>query len=423
MTLPQTMTHDHAAVLTQRLETYEPELRAFTTYDPVHIRADARAACSGPLSGLSVGVKDIIDMAGYVTAYGSPIYGGHTACADAACVTQLRQAGALCAGKTVTTEFAFFRPGATVNPHDATRTPGGSSSGSAAAVAAGIVDIGLASQTAASLTRPASYCGVVGFKPSYGRYAAAGSKSLAPSFDTLGTITPDVATAALADAVLKGPVAAPATLTPTAPERVLLCRTPHWGEADDSTHMVVEKAAGLFAAHVPVVEQDMGAFENAAALHITIMSYEAAQALAWEYTAHQSQLSQQIVGLLEAGRKISYATYRAALEKAEDLRGQMATLAPPGTIMLAPAAPGEAPRLSEGTGGPVFSRLWTLLRLPTITLPGLLGTTGLPVGVQLLAGLGADEALLDHAAWAEAILPARPVPPLYARQNAKEETR
>ena len=418
MTQAQTPAQDHAAALISRLETCEPEVRAFTTYDPVRIRADAATACSGPLSGLSVGVKDIIDMAGYVTAHGSPIYDGNMARADAACVTQLRQAGALCAGKTVTTEFAFFRPGPTVNPHDPTRTPGGSSSGSAAAVAAGVIDIGLASQTAASLTRPASYCGTVGFKPSYGRYAAAGVKSLAPSFDTLGTLTRDVATAALADAVLKGPVAAAVTLTPTAPERVLLCRTPHWGEADDSTRMVVEKAASLFAAHVPVVEQDMSAFADAAALHITIMSYEAAQALAWEYTARHNLLSPQIAGLLEAGRTISYATYRAALEQAEQLRDQMAALATPGTVLLAPAAPGEAPRLSEGTGSPVFSRVWTLLRLPTVTLPGLVGATGLPVGVQLLAAFGADEALLDHAAWAETILPARPVPQLHVGQNA-----
>lgn len=412
MTQPQVTSQDHAAALIRRLEACEPDVKAFTTYDPVRIRSDAATAKTGPLTGVSVGVKDIIDMAGYVTGHGSAIYEGNYARADAACVTQLRNAGALCAGKTVTTEFAFFRPGATVNPYDPAHTPGGSSTGSAAAVAAGIVDIGLASQTAASLTRPASYCGIVGFKPSYGRYAAAGVKSLAPSFDTLGTVTRDVATAALADAVLKGPVAAPVTLAATKPERVLLCRTPHWDEADESAHNAVEKAAALMGAHVPVTELDMRVFSDAAALHITIMSYEASQALAWEYTHKRDMLSQQITGLLEAGQKISYATYRAALEKAQALREAIAAFATPGTVMLAPAAPGEAPLLTEGTGSPIFSRLWTLLRLPTLTLPGLTGTNGLPVGVQLLAGFGADEELLNYSAWAETVLPSLPAPVL-----------
>ncbi|MBO1325111.1 amidase [Acetobacter sp. TBRC 12305] len=401
----------HAAALIQRIETSEPVLRAFTAYDPVRIRAEALGAPQGPLSGLSVGVKDIIDTADYATGHGSPIYDGWHPRSDASCVTLLRAAGAVCVGKTVTTEFAFFRAGATVNPYDHARTPGGSSSGSATAVAAGMIDIGLASQTAASLTRPASYCGIVGFKPSYGRYASAGIKSLAPSFDTLGTMTRDVATAALADGVLKGPVAAPTPLVAQAPKRIGLCRTPHWAEAGPATQAALEQAAGLFGAQVEVAEIDLSAFADAADLHITIMSYEAVQALAWEYTHRRDMLSPQISALLEAGRGISYATYRTALARAQDLRARMAELTPPGTVLLAPAAPDVAPLLSEGTGSPLFSRLWTLLRLPTITLPGLVSATGLPVGVQLLGPFGEDEALLAHAAWAETVLPARPVPP------------
>ncbi|WP_062142267.1 amidase [Acetobacter cerevisiae] len=414
MTQPQITQQDHVAALIRRLETCEPNLKAFTAYDPVSIRADANGAGNGSLSGLSVGVKDIIDLGGYVTGHGSPIYDGNYTRADAACVTQLRNAGALCAGKTVTTEFAFFRPGPTVNPHATARTPGGSSSGSAAAVAAGVIDIGLASQTAASLTRPASYCGVVGFKPSYGRYAVAGVKSLAPSFDTLGTITRDVATAALADSVLKGPVATPVAFTLKKPERILLCRTPHWNDAEECTRNAVKKAATLLGEKVPVAELDMSAFKNAATLHVTIMSYEASQALGWEYTHKRDQLSQQIIGLLDAGQKISYAAYRAALEQAHALREAMSALITPGTVLLAPAAPGEAPLITEGTGSPIFSRLWTLLRLPTVTLPGLTGVNGLPVGVQLLAGLGEDEELLNYSGWAETLLPRLPKPGLYA---------
>uniref|UniRef100_A0A6P4FFQ0 Glutamyl-tRNA(Gln) amidotransferase subunit A-like n=1 Tax=Drosophila rhopaloa TaxID=1041015 RepID=A0A6P4FFQ0_DRORH len=280
---------DTATALLKRIETCEGTVRAFTTYDPVRIRMEAAQAPAGPLSGLSVGVKDIIDTVGYTTEHGSPIYAGNHSRGDAACVTQLRNAGAVCVGKTVTTEFAFFRAGPTVNPHDVTRTPGGSSSGSAAAVAAGMIDIGLASQTAASLTRPASYCGTVGFKPSYGRYAAAGIKSLAPSFDTLGTITRDVATAARADAVLKGPVATTSHLSPTVPTRIALCRTPHWDEAGEGTRHAVEEAARLFGAHVDVVELDLSDFSDAASLHITIMSYEASQALATLHNPEQKE--------------------------------------------------------------------------------------------------------------------------------------
>ncbi|WP_367161140.1 amidase (plasmid) [Kozakia baliensis] len=401
---------DQARALLERIERHEAEVGAFVCYDPVRIRADCDTAPDGPLSGLSMGVKDIIDTAFYPTGYGSPIYDGHHSRNDAACVTQLREAGAVCAGKTVTTEFAFFRAGATVNPHHVSHTPGGSSSGSAAAVAAGMVDIGLASQTAASLTRPASYCGVVGFKPSYGRYAPAGIKGLAPSFDTLGTITADVTTAARVDAVLKGPVAAPFVLENKVPAAVGICRTPWWAEADESTHTALQDAARKLGEHVRVEEVDLSEFAQAADLHITIMSYEAAQALGWEFASRRELLSEQIAQLIASGRTISYAAYRSALEKAETLRHEISKVFARYNVLLAPAAPGEAPRLEDGTGSPIFSRLWTLLRLPTVTLPGFRGVSGLPVGVQLLGAFGDDEALLGYAAWAETIFPKRPIP-------------
>ncbi|CEF40702.1 amidase [Acetobacter senegalensis] len=399
-----------ASKILNGIEKYEPQLKAFTSYDPVRIRQDADMASPGPLLGMSVGVKDIIDTVHYPTSHGSPIYAGYHSLSDAACVTQLKTAGAVCVGKTVTTEFAFFSPGPTVNPYDVTRTPGGSSSGSAAAVAVGMVDIGLASQTAASLTRPASYCGIVGFKPSYGRYAAAGIKSLAPSFDTLGTMTRDVATAALADGVLKGPTAVPSTFKPRRPSSIGICRTPHWDAAEEATQKAIEKAAALFSKEVQVTYIDLEDFAEAADLHITIMSYEAAQALGWEYADRRPLLSSQIVGLLEAGKQIDYATYRAALARAEELRCRMADIFANYDVLVAPAAPGEAPLAESGTGSPLFSRLWTLLRLPTVTLPGLTSSSGLPVGVQLLSAYGTDEDLLNWAGWAETILPPRPLP-------------
>ncbi|MFS3135384.1 amidase [Gluconacetobacter sacchari] len=390
---------------------FEPGIQAFAAHDPDRLEQDLATAPPGPLNGRLVGVKDIVDTQHYPTGYGSEIYAGHRATGDAACVALLRAAGASMAGKTVTTEFAFFRPGPTTNPFDPARTPGGSSSGSAAAVAMGMVDIGIASQTAASLTRPASYCGVVGFKPTYGRYALSGVKALGPSFDALGTITPDVATAIAADAVLAAPVPATLPVSPRAPARIGICRTPWWNEAEEGTRMAMEEAERLFGAHTAVETVQMDDFAAAADLHVTIMSFEAAQALAWEYQARRDMCSPQIVGLIEAGRKITRAAYEQAQTQAADLRRRAAALFAQYDMLVAPAAPGEAPLRSQGTGSPIFSRLWTLLYLPTVTLPGLLGPSGLPVGIQCLAPHGTDHALLGHALWAEALLPARPMPP------------
>ncbi|MBS1085741.1 amidase [Gluconobacter sphaericus] len=413
-------TPDTATVLLARIERHEVSIQAFSSYDPVRLRHDAGNAPKGPLSGLSVGVKDIIDTAYYPTAHGSPIYAGHHTPNDAACVTQLKAAGALCVGKTVTTEFAFFRDGPTVNPYDFSRTPGGSSSGSAAAVGAGMIDIGLASQTAASLTRPASYCGVVGFKPSYGRYAGAGIKGLAPSFDTLGTITPDVKTAVLADSVLKGPVPTASTVKSAVPKRVGVCRTPWWDQAEDSTRMALQKAGACLGGETTVEDVDLSVFKAAADLHVTIMSYEACQALGWEYAEQRALLSSQIVSLIEAGRAIDYATYRQALAEADRLRAQIADVFTRYDLLLAPAAPGEAPKKEDGTGSPIFSRIWTLLRLPTVTLPGFTGVNGLPVGIQLLGAFGEDESLLDYATWAETLFPARPIPSICVQDTGHE---
>ncbi|GBQ94899.1 amidase [Acetobacter nitrogenifigens DSM 23921 = NBRC 105050] len=402
----------HVAEKLSRIDHFDSSVRAFSAYDPGRAGVAAQRPGDGVLSGLVVGVKDIIDTEDYPTTYGSGIYENHRSRGDAACVTLLRSAGAVVAGKTVTTEFAFFRPGPTVNPFDGARTPGGSSSGSAAAVAAGMIDIGLASQTAASLTRPASYCGVVGFKPSYGRYALSGVKALGPSFDALGVITPDVKIAALADSVLQGPVPTPVALTPSRPSRIGVCRTPWWREAEEGTRMAMASASDLLRDETSMEEVDLSDFVEANDLHVTIMSYEAAQALAWEYQERRNLLSPQIIGLIEAGRKISRSTYVAATEKASALRRRMDAVLDRYDVLLAPAAPGEAPLRENGTGAPTFSRMWTLLHLPSLTLPGLTGPAGLPVGVQLVGRMGDDAGLLEYGAWAEAIFPPRPLPRL-----------
>lgn len=395
-----------------RIDRFDSWIRAFSAYNPERASIEAQLPTDGLLSGMVVGVKDIIDTEDYPTTYGSEIYENYRSRGDAACVTLLRSSGAVVVGKTVTTEFAFFRPGPTVNPFDSARTPGGSSSGSAAAVAAGMIDIGLASQTAASLTRPASYCGVVGFKPSYGRYALSGVKALGPSFDALGVITPDVKTAALADSILQGPMPAPVALIPSRPSRIGICRTPWWGETEEGTRIAMASASDLLQGETVLEEVDLSDFVEANDLHVTIMSYEAAQALAWEYQERRNLLSPQIIGLIEAGRKISRATYVAANEKAQALRHLMDAVFDRYDVLLAPAAPGEAPLRENGTGAPTFSRMWTLLHLPSLTLPGFTGPAGLPVGVQLLGRIGNDIRLLEYGAWAEAIFPSRPLPPM-----------
>lgn len=397
-----------AETVINRVQRYEPTIKAFTQFKPEKILAEAEYVSVGHLYGLSVGVKDIIDTAHYNTEYGSAIYQGYRSVGDAACVTLLKRAGAIVAGKTVTTEFAFFKPGPTVNPFDHARTPGGSSSGSAAAVACGMVDIGLASQTAASLTRPASYCGVVGFKPSVGRYNSAGVKYLAPSFDALGVITATVKTAILADSVLQGPSVQAAKLEPVKPQRVGFCRTPWWHDGDPEMHSALEKAAELLKQHTLVEDVDLSDFSAGADLHLTIMAYEVAQSLAWEFDAHKELLSKEIIDIIEKGKNISRLTYDTACEQASILRQKISTLFDTYDVLLAPAAPGVAPLREEGTGSPLFSRLWTLLYLPSLTLPGITCPHGLPIGCQFLGRYGQDEQLLAHGLWLETILPPKP---------------
>ncbi|MDR0809759.1 MAG: amidase [Gemmobacter sp.] len=403
---------DHIEQCLSRIARHEPMIRAFAAFDEEVVRAEiARVPKSGPLAGLLLGVKDIIDALPYPTASGSPLHEGRIPAADASAVAQLRAAGAMVAGKTVTTEFAFFSPGPTRNPHDLSHTPGGSSSGSAAAVAAGFVDIALGSQTAASITRPASYCGVVGFKPGHGCYSLTGVGALAPSFDTLGLLAADVRTVSAAHAVLAGTMPEAPVVEARAPRRIGLCRTPWWGQAETSTRQALETAARLFSADAEIVELDLADFAEGARLQAAIMAHEAAQSLFAEMQ-HQGKMSPVLHRMLVGGTRISRHDHLGNLRQAEGMRARMAGLVADYDILLAPAAPGEAPSGLAATGDPVFSRLWSLLRLPSITLPGLTGPAGMPVGIQLLSARHRDEDLLAHALWAEALLPARPRPML-----------
>ncbi|MEO1457856.1 MAG: amidase [Pseudomonadota bacterium] len=369
------------------------------------IPPDAR----GPLWGLPVGVKDVFDTADRVTTYGSDIYADHRPTADAALVARLRAAGAVVLGKTVATEFAYWRAGATRNPHDLARSPGGSSSGSAAAVADGMVPLAFGSQTAASTIRPAAYCGVVGFKPSRGLLPTAGVKPLAPSFDTAGLIARRVSDVALTGAVLAE--AGWADLGVTAPAPVLArWRGAEWAAASPAAVAAVEGALErLAAAGARIVEGRVPApFDGITAAQTRLMAVEAAAVLAEEAERAPDRLSEPLLSLIEAGRAVPLATElrdRALLASAA---GEPGPLFGAAEIIVAPAAMGEAPPLEQGTGSPDLSRAFTALGLPSVTLPCGRGPNGLPLGLQLAARPGTDGRLLAVAAWVERCLEPRP---------------
>jgi Asp-tRNA(Asn)/Glu-tRNA(Gln) amidotransferase A subunit family amidase len=318
------------------------------------------------------------------TEFGSPIYRGRRTAWDAACVALARRAGAVILGKTVTTEFAYFAPGKTANPCNPEHTPGGSSSGSAAAVADRMVPAGFGTQTAASITRPASFCGVVGYKPSFGTFSLAGIKPFAESLDTLGTITRSAVDARYLRSVLLGD--AFRRDPGVDPPRVGVCRTPWWGEADDDCRAAVEGAArALGSAGATTLDVVLPAwFAELAELQRSLMAYESARNYAYEYDAHRDALSPQLRALIEEGMRIARDRYEAACAEAARARDEFGAWFRGFDVLLAPSAKGEAPRGLAATGDPLFSRIWTLLRVPSVTVPGFTGAHGLPIGVQLL---------------------------------------
>ena len=387
----------------ERIRAREDGVGAWEYLNPEQVLMQARAcdrsSARGPLHGVPVGIKDLIDTADMPTAYGSPIYAGYRPAWDAACVALLRAAGAVIMGKTVTTEFAMFTPGKTANPHNLAHTPGGSSSGSAAAVADNMVPLALGTQTAGSIIRPASFCGVVGYKPTHGQFPVAGIKALSQTLDTLGGMARSVADMALLRAAFVG---GPTRLAALAqPPRLGLCRTPQWPHATPATQQALESAARqLTTAGARVQEVELpAAFAHLAAAQETIQVFEGARCCAYELTKHRQQLSQKLLDLLAPATHISYAAYAEALVLTETCRRQLEAIFANYDVLLVPSAPGEAPAGLEATGNPVFNRLWTLLHTPAVTLPGLTGPNGLPVGVQVIGLPGMDDRLLAIAAW------------------------
>jgi Asp-tRNA(Asn)/Glu-tRNA(Gln) amidotransferase A subunit family amidase len=392
------------------IEARDSELRAFVAFDRAQVigqaRAIDRAPTKGPLAGLSIAVKDIIDTAQYETAYGSPIYRGHRPALDATCVTLLRQAGAIVLGKTVTAELATFAPGPTRNPHALGHTPGGSSSGSAAAVAAGLAPLALGTQTAGSVIRPASFCGVVGYKPSSRRVPRSGVKLISDTLDEVGLFANSVDDAALLASVLalqpgwaalaeQGRVASAPKLGWTLTSRV--------GELDPAMRQAVEQAARWARAGGATAEEVAlpGPFDALFDAHRTIQLAETARGLAPEYAYRRSELSPQLIDAITEALRFSEQRYPEALRTARAAVADIDSLFGAADVLIAPSAPGEAPATLASTGDPLFNRPWQLLGCPVIGLPFGRGPQGLPLGVSVIARPGQDALLFAAAAWLE----------------------
>ena len=404
-----------------RIRQVDGQVQAWSFLDPDHALAQARAADewrlqgrpTGPLHGVPVGIKDIFDTADMPTENGSVLYAGRTPRRDAAAIAMLRAAGAVIMGKTVTTEFAYFSPGKTRNPHNPEYTPGGSSSGSAAAVAAGMVPLALGSQTNGSTIRPAAYCGVVGFKPTYGLISRQGILTLARTLDHVGLFARTIEDIALLAEQLIGqddedpdtrprariPFVAMAAEEPPLPPMFGFVKTPYWERTDEDTKEGFAELIEQLGEQVEEVELLPSAID-AWELHRTIMEAEMAVNLEGEWDKGRDRLSEQLRAQLERGRKVLAIDYQRARSRIAPIHESFVELFEQRyDAILTPAATGAAPKGLSSTGDPVFCTLWTLCGMPAISLPLLQGADGMPVGVQLVGPRDGDARLLRTARW------------------------
>lgn len=402
-----------------RIGEVDPAIEAWAHLDRDYAMRQAEQAdehrrhgkATGPLHGVPVGVKDIFDTADMPTEFGSPLWAGRTPRQDAAAVARLREAGAVIMGKTVTTEYAYYKPGKTKNPHDPARTPGGSSSGSAAAVAAAMVPGAIGSQTNGSVIRPAAFCGVVGFKPTHGLVSRSGALALSRTLDQVGVFARNVEDAALLAEVLVGfdpedpdthptarpPFAAVAASEPPLPPRFAFVRSPVWDQADATIRDAFGELVEVLGEATSEVELGSG-FGAAVQLHNTVMDVEMAHNLRRDYEQGKAQISPQLRELIERGRTHLATEYCSALATIAPLNAALDEVFNEYDALLTPAAPGEAPGI-ETTGSPVFCTIWTYLGTPAITLPLMASESGLPLGVQLVGRRGNDARLLRTARW------------------------
>jgi amidase len=389
-----------------RIDAREDTVKAWVHIDRAGALAAAadcdKSAPKGPLHGIPVGIKDVIETADMPTTYGSPIYQGHRPAADAACVARLRAAGAIVLGKTVTTQFAHRTPGKTANPWNPAHTPGGSSSGSAAAVADRMVPLALGTQTAGSVIRPAAFCGIVGFKPSFGWTPFTGVKNLAASVDTLGYYVRCLDDLPRAHAALGGGALDDSGAVPETPPALALCRTPAWDMAEAPGRKILEETAERLAvAGAPLRELQLDApFAAVFDAHTTVMEYEMVRYLAAERRDHWEQISPPTQDYIAAGEKCTEESYAAACAVLETARTRLSELLDDAEIVIAPSAPGEAPEGLGWTGNADFNRMWTSLHVPCLHLPVGKGPQGLPLGVTLIARVGEEAKLVAAGRWA-----------------------
>jgi amidase len=364
------------------------------------------ASPSGLLAGIPLAVKDVIDTGDMPTQYNSPFYAGFRPRVDAACVALARRQGAIVLGKTVTTEFASRVPGPTRNPHNAEHTPGGSSSGSAAAVADFMVPLAFGTQTGGSVIRPAAYCGVAGYKPTFGTINCAGMKHLSESLDTIGVLARTVEDCALSVHAVSG--RALPDFSATTPPRIGLCRTSRWNRASEATHATLERTAQLLAQRgADVSEVELPAdFDRLYDEQQVISNFDMARGLAPEWLTDRERLSDHMRTQVERHLDMPRSRYADAQAHAAECRSRFSRLlAERGVdVLLTPSAPDEAPKGLGSTGDSLFNRNWTLLRVPCVTVPAGTGPNGLPLGVQLVGDCDADERVLLAAHWVQRAL-------------------
>ena len=391
-----------------RIAEREPAVHAFTWHDPQQVRQQLAAQAHTtalPLTGVTVAIKDIIDTAAMPTEYGSRAYAGHRPTLDAAVVAQLKAAGALIMGKTVTTEFAHQHAGPTVNPHNLAHTPGGSSSGSAAAVADGMVMMALGSQTGGSTIRPAAFCGIVGFKPTYGRVSLQGVLPLSGSMDTIGFHARSVADVQLLASVLLSPV--DAAVSHSEKIRLAWYPSPEIAEADHDARQALERARQVLSEQgVDFVTAELSPKDFAALgqSNRIIMAYEAARQHRAIYDRASDKLGDSTVKLIQSGLALTDSEYKRELAHAARCREAFSRAMQGIDALLTPSAPGQAPLKPAGTGLSTFNRAWTTIGAPCLTLPFGRGTLGLPLGVQFVSALNDDHRLLRLGATLEALL-------------------
>jgi amidase len=388
----------------ERIDSRDAQVKAWVHLDRDFALKQARECDRrenrGPIHGIPFAAKDIMDTADLPTEYGSPIYKGNRPAADAACVALSRAAGGVLLGKTVTTEFASRFPwGKTTNPHNHGHTPGGSSSGSAAAVGDGMVPLAFGTQTVGSVIRPAAFCGCVGYKPSYGEISTQGVKQNTASFDTVGLFTRSVEDLALFRAALTG--FAPKPLAPVRVNeiRIGFCRTMFWDRAESYTKTLLQDAAKKLATSgAKISDFDLGTpFKDFETMGRRINDYEFSRALTWERTYHPELLSEFQRGKLAGWLNVSYDEYREAEAALERCRQHLADAMKDLDLLLTPSAPGEAPAGLASTGDTSFNILSTWTYTPCVTLPVFSGPTGLPVGIQLIGHRDQDHRLLEGA--------------------------